>query len=69
MITYTSRPQRISDITTPIVGVFEDDGLLLRLAARSHGLESACRHPSRDVALDDLILEGECPGWSAGWDL
>jgi hypothetical protein len=69
MIAYTSRPQRISDIATPIVGVFEDDGLLLRLAARCRGPESACRHLSRDVGADDPILEAEFPGWSAAWDL
>ncbi len=65
MIRYTSRPQRISDIVTPIVGVFEDDGLLLRLAERSRAVESARRQPSRD----DVFGEPECSGWSGAWDL
>jgi hypothetical protein len=69
MVAFTTRCQRSGEILTQPVGVFEDDGLLLRLAARSRPAESACLRGSGPIDADDLAFENGRLADCETWDL
>jgi hypothetical protein len=57
MVLFPPRPQRSRDHLPQTVGVFEDDALLLRLAARSLVAESGCPRLSGQPNAEDLAFE------------
>ena len=58
MVAFASRTQRVNEIRPSPIGVFEDDSVLLRLAARSHFADFACpRAASSPINSDDVALE------------
>jgi hypothetical protein len=57
MILFTPRPQRFRNNLPQTTGVFEDDAMLLRLAARSPFAESGCPPTSGPVNAEDLAFE------------
>ena len=67
MVPFLTRPQRLTGTRPVPVGVFEDDALLLRLAARSRFAEPACPRASGQINSDDLALEVvrlvDCETW------
>jgi hypothetical protein len=69
MVIYNSHAQRSVPIPPVPVGVFEDDLLLLRLAARSRPLESAGPRAAGPINADDLALrDGALVGYET-WEL
>jgi hypothetical protein len=69
MVLFTPRPQRSGDISALPIGVFEDDALLLRLAARSRPAESACPRAFDQFDSDDLAIEDARLVDAARWEL
>jgi hypothetical protein len=69
MVLYAPRPQRSAAIHPHPVGVFEDNDLLLRLAALSRSLESSPSRVSGPIDADDLALEYARLVDSERWDL
>jgi hypothetical protein len=61
-------PQRSADIVLLPVGVFEDDALLLRLAAGSRPVDSAGPRGSGPIDLDDFAFKDMGLG-SETWEL
>jgi hypothetical protein len=57
MVLFTPRPQRSGNNLPHTVGVFEDDALLLRLAARSHFAESSYSRSAGPINAEDLAFE------------
>ncbi len=57
MVAIAKRFQRINEPRPLPVGVFEDDSLLLGLAARSRCAEFACPRASGAMNSDDLAFE------------
>ena len=69
MIAFTTRSQRLIENRPQPVGVFEDDALLLRLAARSRFADSGCPRASGQMNSDDLAFEVARLVDAATWDL
>ena len=69
MIAFTPRTQRLGDIHVQVVGVFEDDALLLLVAARSRSMEWGCSPTSGPIDADDLALEVARLADAERWDL
>jgi hypothetical protein len=69
MIVFTPRPQRSGHVLPQPTGVFEDDALLLLLAARSRSMELGGSCPSGPMDTDDLAFEEARAMDCKSWDL
>ena len=69
MVAFASGFQRVNESGPFPVGVFEDDSLLLRLAARSGLAKSACLRVSDPMNPDDLEFEVARLADADTWDL
>jgi hypothetical protein len=69
MVIFNPRPQRSGNILPQVVGVFEDDTLLLSLSARCRPAECACWHASGPIDSDDLAFDDERLIACETWDL
>jgi hypothetical protein len=69
MVAFSTRSQRVTETRLLPGGVFEDDALLLRLAARSRFTEPGYPRPADQINSDDLAFEVARLVDSATWDL
>lgn len=69
MVALATRFQRMNETHLLPVGVFEDDALLLRLAARSRFADLDCPRGPGPMDTDDLAFEGARMVAAATWDL
>jgi hypothetical protein len=68
MIAFTPGSQRPTTTLSQVVGVFEDDALLLLLAARSRTAELGCSRASGPGYSDDLAFEDARRVDAGNWD-
>lgn len=68
MILYSQRSRHSAASFSTLVGVFEDDVLLLRLAERSRQPEPGSRRDVGCFGPDDLGFEREVPVEAEAWD-
>ena len=69
MFAFATRCQRLTETRLLSGGVFEDDALLLRLAARSRFAEPAYPRPADPVNSDDLAFQVARMVDSMTWEL